>query len=87
MENPFEIILEKLNNIEKSIEKLSVSSLNDSDKLLSADETCDLLKIKRTSLWKHTRTGKLTSYGFGNRVYYKKAEVLKSIIKINSQIK
>lgn len=54
MENPFEIILEKLNSIEKSIEKLNVSSLNDSDTLLSADETCELLKIKRTSLWKHT---------------------------------
>lgn len=83
MENPFEIILEKLNSIEKSIEKFNLSSLNDSDTLLSADETCELLKIKRTSLWKHTRTGKLTCYGFGNRVYYKKAEVLKSIIKIN----
>ena len=83
MENPFEIILDKLNSIEKAIEKLSESSLNDSNALLSADETCELLKIKRTSLWKHTRTGKLTSYGFGNRIYYKKAEVLKSVIKIN----
>ena len=83
MENPFEIILEQLKNIEKSIENLSVSPLNDSDTLLTAAETCELLKIKRTSLWKHTRAGKLTCYGFGNRVYYKKAEVLKSIIKIN----
>ena len=83
MENPFEIILEKLNSIEKSIEKLNVSSLNDPDTLLSAIATCELLKIKRTSLWKHTRAGKLTSYGFGNRIYYKKAEVLKNIIKIN----
>ena len=83
MENPFEIIREKLNSIEKAIEKLKISSLNDFDTLLTSDETCELLKIKRTSLWKHTRTGKLTSYGFGNRIYYKKAEVLKSVIKIN----
>ncbi|MDI5895356.1 MULTISPECIES: helix-turn-helix domain-containing protein [Flavobacterium] len=82
MENPFEIILEKLNNVEKTIEKLSLSSLNDSNTLLSVDETCELLKIKRTSLWKHTRTGRLTSYGFGNRVYYKKEEVLKSLLKL-----
>lgn len=27
MENPFEIILEKLNNIEKAIEKLNTSSI------------------------------------------------------------
>lgn len=82
MENPFEIILEKLNNIEKAIGKLNLSSNNDSDTVLSADETCELLKIKRTSLWKWTKKGKLASYGLGNRVYYKKEEVLKSLVKL-----
>jgi excisionase family DNA binding protein len=81
MENPFEIILEKLNNIEKAIEKLNLSAYNDSDTLLSANETCELLKIKRTSLWQWTKKGKLRSYGLGNRVYYKKEEILKSLVK------
>lgn len=31
MENPFEVILEKLNNIEKAIEKLNTSSNSDDD--------------------------------------------------------
>jgi hypothetical protein len=75
MENPFEIILEKLNSIEKAIEKLNASSNNDVDTLLSRAEACELLKINLTSLWKHTKRGRLTSYGIGNRVYYKKGEV------------
>jgi hypothetical protein len=83
MENPFEIILEKLNSIEKAIEKLNASSNNDVDTLLSRAEACELLKINLTSLWKHTKSGRLTSYGIGNRVYYKKGEVLNSLIKIN----
>jgi hypothetical protein len=83
MENPFEIILEKLNNIEKAIEKLNAPSNNDDEILLSRIETCELLKINFSSLWKHTKSGKLASYGIGNRVYYKKGEVLHSIKKIN----
>jgi hypothetical protein len=83
MENPFEIILEKLNSIEKAIEKLNTSSNHDTDTLLSRAEACELLKINMTSLWKYTKNGKLTSYGIGNRVYYKKGEVLNSLIKIN----
>jgi len=83
MENPFEIILQKLNSIEKAIEKLNASSNNNSNTLLSADETCELIQIKRTTLWKWSKNGRLTSYVLGNRVYYKKAEVLNSIQRIN----
>ncbi|MBC7749763.1 MAG: hypothetical protein H7Z76_14520, partial [Methylotenera sp.] len=51
MENPFEIILEKLNNIEKAIEKLNVLPLNNDDEiLLSRIETCELLKINFSTL-------------------------------------
>ena len=83
MENPFEIILEELSSIEKAIEKLNTSSNHDADTLLSRAEACELLKINMTSLWKHTKTGKLTNYGIGNRVFYKKGEVLNSLVKIN----
>ena len=83
MENPFKIILEKLNSIEKAIEKLNTPTKNEDDILLSRVGNCELLKINFSLLWKHTKSGKLTSYGIGNTVYYKKAEVLKSVIKIN----
>jgi hypothetical protein len=83
MENPFEIILEKLERIEIAIEKLNAPPRNDDEILLSRLETAKLLKINLTSLWKHTKNGKLKSYGIGNRVFYKKEEVLKSVTQIN----
>ena len=83
MENPFELILERLERIEIAIEKLNSPAKNESETLLSRKEACELLKINFTSLWKHIKTGKLKSYGIGNRVYYKKEEVLQSITRIN----
>lgn len=83
MENPFEVILEKLEKIQRAIEKLNTPSIDNEEILLSRIETCELLKINFTTLWKHTKSGKLTSYGIGNRVYYKKGEVLNAVKKIN----
>lgn len=83
MENPFELILERLERIEIAIEKLNATANNDTETLLSRKEACELLKINFTSLWKHTKSGKLKSYGIGNRVYYKKEEIMKSITRIN----
>lgn len=51
--------------------------------LLTRDEACKLLSINKTSLWKHTKNGKLKSYGIGNRVYYKRNEVLESVQPLN----
>jgi hypothetical protein len=47
--------------------------------LLTRDAVCQLLSINKTSLWKHTKTGKLLSYGIGNRVFYKRSEVLQAV--------
>ena len=52
--------------------------------LLTRDEVCELLSFNKTSLWKHTKSGKLKSYGIGNRVYYKRNEVLEAVKPINS---
>jgi hypothetical protein len=83
MENPFELILERLERIELALKKLNSLPKNDSETLLSRTEVCELLKINFSSLWKHTKSGKLKSYGIGNRVYYKKKEILQSITRIN----
>lgn len=83
MENPFELILERLERIEIAIEKLNAPPKNEDEIILTRLETAKLLKINLTSLWKHTKSGKLISYGIGNRVFYKKDEVLKSLIRIN----
>lgn len=51
--------------------------------LLTREETCKLLSINKTSLWKHTKSGKLKIYGIGNRVYYKRNEVLEAVKPLN----
>ena len=52
--------------------------------LLTRIEVCELLSINKTSLWKHTKSGRLKSYGLGNRVYYKRSEVLEAVKPINA---
>lgn len=46
---------------------------------ITRDAVCKLLSINKTTLWKHTKTGKLKSYGIGNRVMYKRSEVLEAV--------
>lgn len=46
---------------------------------ITRDTVCKLLSINKTTLWKHTKTGKLKSYGIGNRVMYKRTEVLEAV--------
>jgi excisionase family DNA binding protein len=54
------------------------------NELLTRDEVCKLLSINKTTLWKHTRSNKLKSYGIGNRVFYNKAEVLGAVKPLKS---
>jgi excisionase family DNA binding protein len=53
------------------------------NELLTREETCKLLSINKTTLWKHTKSGKLKSLGLGNRVYYKKSELLQAVKHLN----
>ncbi len=51
--------------------------------LLTREEVCKLLSINKTTLWKHTKSGKLKSLGLGNRVYYKRNQVLEAVQPLN----
>lgn len=77
-----EIIAEKLvDKLEKKIATL-ISTQND-DELLTRTETAKILKVELTTLWNWTKKGKITAYGIGNRVYYKRGEIMKSLIILN----
>ena len=47
--------------------------------LINRDEVCDILHFNKTTLHKHTKSGRLQSYSIGNRVLYKKSEVLAAV--------
>lgn len=53
------------------------------NELMTRDEVCKMLSFNKTSLWKHTKSGKLASYGIGNRVLYKRSEVILAVKPIN----
>jgi hypothetical protein len=53
------------------------------NELITRAEACTLLKINITTLWNWTKKGNIIAYGIGNRVYYKKGELMQSLIRIN----
>lgn len=53
------------------------------NELIGRKEACSLLHCNLSTLHKHTKSGRLKSYGIGNRILYKKAEILESVSPIN----
>jgi hypothetical protein len=51
-----------------------------SEILLTRAEACEFLKIDSSTLWHWTKKGKIDCYGIGNRKYYKKEDLLKSLV-------
>lgn len=47
--------------------------------LINRDEVCKILHFNKTTLHKHTKSGRLQSYAIGNRVLYKRSEVLEAV--------
>jgi hypothetical protein len=50
---------------------------------ITRKQACAILNIGLVTLSKHTKSGKLVSYGIGNRVMYKRDEVLNSLKVLN----
>ena len=50
---------------------------------LTRAEVADMLKCDLSTLWNWTNKGKLVAYGIGNRVYYKRNEVEKAVVRIS----
>jgi hypothetical protein len=52
------------------------------EELLTRVQTCKFLQINSSTLWQWTNKGKVIAYGIGNRRYYKKAELLNSLLPL-----
>lgn len=56
---------------------------HDPHELLTREEAYKFLQIDSSTLWHWTKKGKVTAYGIsGSRRYYKKAELLESLIPL-----
>lgn len=60
--------------------KKNLNSEQANDDLLTREETCKFLSIDSSTLWAWTNKGKVKAYGIGSRRYYKRAELLESLI-------
>lgn len=56
---------------------------DDEKDLMTRKETAEFLDVNLATLWRWTSQKKLKKYGIGNKVYYKRSEVLESIQSIN----
>ena len=61
-------------------DKINGKSDND---LLTRKETADILKISLPTLWAWTNKGIIPAYRIGNKVRYKKADILTALHKMN----
>ena len=52
---------------------------DNSEELLTREETCKFLKIDSSTLWAWTNNGKVKAYGIGARRYYKRSELMECL--------
>jgi len=79
MENPFELILEKLNSIELAIESLKESSKN-VDEFMDIDQTASFLAMSKTTIYGMTHQRKIPYFKVGKRLFFKKSEIEQWIV-------
>ena len=53
--------------------------------LLTRKEAAKLLKINLSTLWAWTNKGIIKSYAIGNRIYYKRHEILQALTEIKNR--
>lgn len=56
-----------------------IKSKDNSEELLTRDQTCEFLKIDSSTLWAWTNKQKVKAYGIGARRYYKRSELLECL--------
>lgn len=75
MENHFEIILEKLNNIEKAIEILNTSS-NIDDDFKNIEQVSSFIGLSKPTIYVLTHKQKIPYFKASKRLYFKKSDIV-----------
>ncbi|MBN8641122.1 MAG: helix-turn-helix domain-containing protein [Flavobacteriales bacterium] len=55
----------------------------DNDQLLTREETAKMLSVSLVTLWSWTKSDIIPAYRIGNKVRYKKAEVITALRQMN----
>lgn len=78
MENPFEIILDKLNNIERAIEKLNTSSKTDDD-FMNIEQVSSFIGLAKPTVYGLAHKRQIPHFKASKRLYFKKSDIVKWI--------
>ena len=71
-------------SLEEVIKNNPFNHLPDQE-LLTREEACMLLKVDSSTLRRWTNQGKIIAYGIGSKRFYKKEELLESLIQLTSK--
>lgn len=93
MQNPFEVLEAKLNNLtviavglQSTVDKLiEKKQLPDSNEFLSRQQVADLLHVSLPTIDGYIRSGILKAYRIGRRVKFKRDEVETALKQIKIQ--
>ena len=80
MENPFELILERLDRIEKAIEKIKLNYKSENlepEEFIDIEEASKILKMPKPSIYGRVHRKQIPVYKRG-RLYFKKSELLRN---------
>jgi len=59
------------------------SKLVDEEKTLTREQAAAYLGMSPSTLYRHTKQGRIKAYGIGNRVYYKLNDIKNAMLAIN----
>ena len=76
MENPFEVILEKLNAIESAIEKLNATSNNSDDNFMDIKQVASFIGVSKVTVYGMTHKQTIPHFKVGKRLYFKKSDII-----------
>ena len=80
MENPFEIIIEKLTTIEMKLNTIE-SRLNSNSQysidaeVMSLNQLCEYYEFTKSFIYKQTSTREIPHYKKGKKLFFKKVEI------------
>lgn len=66
-----------------ALKSFSLNTENNSEIILSREEAAKLLSISLVTLWDLTRKDKIPAFRIGNKVRYKKSDVLNALTQKN----
>lgn len=85
MTNPFELLNNRLENIENLLHSIRTDATRpaEPEELLTREQTAKKLKVDLATLHRWSKSEKLKPVGIGHRVYYRLSDIEKALIPLN----